>query len=311
MGYIEGHIEGCGTEGLKDRDALTEMGLSTDFQDRLLDPNCFDILRTRELKEWVLEFLECNLIMIPVLLERSKSWAGRSRRASMENTLDDFYLPSAQVTIIESRPALKMGHTMLYKAIPGLRCKNWIETDGSINVAKLITHGGGDFNRINPAFYWTQELATAEKYRFWQQSNIRNGDIWIISIQVPTQWIKDTFKYTSLEFSNPWKQYVWHCKSQRKPRPEDMQHADADWIHGHICTGRTERVTDIAKADIETVMTDEFLLMNKDVRATQDCIMNVRTMEEVFRKAGQPHVDVAVAVPPKGAVSNKGKAAKK
>jgi hypothetical protein len=85
LSYIQGHIEGCDTNGLSDRDALTKMGLSTDFKDRLLDPNFSSLFFTEKLKFWVTDFLQGAFLTIGELLERSASWAGRSLHAESSN----------------------------------------------------------------------------------------------------------------------------------------------------------------------------------------------------------------------------------
>lgn len=327
------YIEGSRIKGLSDRAALIEMGLSTDFQERFLKPDFFAIRRTRGVRFWVLEFLDCNFKIIGALQKRSQndgnrntdssqhggrsskpfeSEVGSSKAASsarvargtpvitvtgIENILNDRSLHYAHVEAVPARPQQLPGHITLYQAIPGAKCESWIRYNGSIDVVPLAPSPGGDFNGRDMAYYWTRELETAERYRDWLAQNIlEGGDIWIISLQIPAALSTDgDLKYTKLKYSNPWKHYVWRCKNLLKPREQEEEISEADIIHGHICTQRNKRVLrEIAEADIENSLTRAFLLMNRNEPATQDCVMNEGAMKRIFERAGGVHVDVIV-----------------
>lgn len=43
----------------------------------------------------------------------------------------------------------------------------FIRDDGSVNLNAIATYPGGDFNHVNVAWYWTPQIAAAERYRLW------------------------------------------------------------------------------------------------------------------------------------------------
>lgn len=65
------------------------------------------------------------------------------------------------------------------------------------------------------------------KYVRWaeERNSDSNSDIWLIRIEVPEQGYA-SLRANKLNFSNPWKHYVWHCRlgrHYRKPPPDECK----------------------------------------------------------------------------------------
>jgi hypothetical protein len=54
---------------------------------------------------------------------------------------------------------------------------------GEHGLSAIATHGGGDYNHVNAALYWTPEAEAAEMYRAWAARRCPWSDTWVIRIR--------------------------------------------------------------------------------------------------------------------------------
>jgi len=65
---------------------------------------------------------------------------------------EDHYLPKNFVAVDKPSEVLE-DHYVLYKAKAATDMGDWTQDDGSLEMSAIATHGGGDFNHVNAAWY--------------------------------------------------------------------------------------------------------------------------------------------------------------
>jgi hypothetical protein len=268
LDYVHGHTLILSTNSYQHyppAQAMTQIGLTQQIQDAILDPRFSAIFGTETLRFWIDDTLRVNYLTLMQLLYRLKKHATRSiakkkkaKRAKLEGVFppktlpssqqaittatlnvmpEDHYLPKNFVTVDKPSEVLE-DHYVLYKAKAATDMGDWIQDDGSLDMSTIATHGRGDFNHVNIAWYWTPEAETAEEYRAWAARRSPWSDTWVIQIQIPKTFI-DSLRQQDLWYSKDWKEYVWYCRKKRGP-PEKFnsywQAGGAELIKGHICS---------------------------------------------------------------------------
>jgi hypothetical protein len=334
LDYAYGHILRLSTSPFQEYSpghAMTLLGLSQDFQDRITDPEFADMLGTDTLLFWIQDTLRIGFLTVEQLQRRLKVHASRklakkkAERISAQNLLplettpsdsgpvltatrniltNDPNLPMTLVSVQEAGQVLP-GHIVLYRAItsPEIADRPWIQDDGSLDMSVVASSAGRDFNHLGPAWYWTPEPETAEKYRAWAERRVVSADTWVIRIQVPTMFIT-SLRQRQLWFSIDWKFYVWHCKKRSRPPPKFdtfWQYGGADLIKGHICTGHETTITRIKKEDVQTKMSEDNVLMISSGKATQWVFMQEASVERLgLEIQGKIHIEITASAVAQG-----------
>jgi hypothetical protein len=303
--------------------AMTQIGLTQQIQDAILDPRFSAIFGTKTLRFWIDDTLRINYLTLMQLLHRLKKHATRSiakkkkaKRAKLNDVFplktsssqqatttatlnvipEDYYLPKNFVAVDKPSEVLE-DHYVLYKAKAATDMGDWIQDDGSLEMNIIATHSGDDFNHANAASYWTPEAETAEEYRAWAARRSPWSDTWVIQIQIPKAFI-DSLRQQDLWFSKDWKEYVWYCRKRIRP-PEKFNsywHAGgAELIKGHICS-TFHSITRIRKEEVQTKITEDNVLLIGSDRATQWVFMQYDSIERLGTEIrGKIHIEITSA----------------
>lgn len=330
--YAFGHIGRLNTkefEKLSTAEAMTRIGLSQYLQDVFTNPDFSAVFQTESLYFWVRDTLGINYATLMQLQQRLKNHAGRKsskrrKRGSIQDIFDpatpvshnaaaaanitainmttnDHNLPESFVALDTQGPILP-DHVVLYKgkAATGMPTQPFIESDGSLNMAALASHGGGDFDFSDPAWYWTPEKEVAELYRQWAEARCTYSETWLIRIQLSPSFI-NSLNFSELWFSANWKEYVWYCKKQKLPPAKFDSlcgQMGADVIRGPICTGVAARITRIDQSAVQQMITEDFLLRvpSSGAKATQWAFMKRRDAERLGQEIrGKVHIDITAS----------------
>ncbi|OBT86046.1 hypothetical protein VE02_05525 [Pseudogymnoascus sp. 03VT05] len=278
------------------REAMALVGLTTDFQDRMLGPRFKTVYGTENLLFWVLDTLKVGYLALEQLHDRLKdrvriieakgkvkakralkqenSSNGPSQAAlpqttaTVSQTPKDHSLP-ANLISIETGPALPspLEYMVLYKATAALEMggNSWIDDDGIVDMNVMSSVPGGDFSYRSMVHGWTPEREVAKLYREWAQRRCPYSETWVVRICVPITLI-NSIPTTELWFSPDWKEFVWYCRRKRRP-PEKFNYLDPEnraigLIKGHISTNMAQQVAHIRKADVQSTISDDFVLRN-------------------------------------------------
>jgi hypothetical protein len=300
LDYIHGHTLMLFTGSYQHclpAQAMTQIGLTQQIQDTILDPRFSVIFGTKTLHFWIDDTLRINYLTLIQLLQRLKNQATRSiakktKRAKLNGIFplkksssqqvtttatlnvmpEDHYLPKNFVAVDKPSEILE-DHYVLYKAKAAAEMGDpqWIQDDGSLEMNAITTYGRDDFNYVNTAWYWTPEAETAEMYRAWAARRCPWSDTWVIRIQIPKTFI-NSLRQQDLWYSRDWKEYVWYCRKKMRP-PEKFnsywQAGGVDLIKGHVCTGVHSSITRIKKEEVQTKITEDNVLLISSGGATQ------------------------------------------
>jgi hypothetical protein len=304
--------------------AMTQIGLTQQIQDAILDPRFSAIFGTETLRFWIDDTLRINYLTLVQFLHRLKKHAtcsiakkkktkraklndifslktSSSQQATTTATLnvmpEDDYLPKNFVTVDKPSEVLE-DHYVLYKAKAVTDMGDWIRDDGSLDMNTIATYGGGDFNHANAALYWTPETETAEEYRAWAARRSPWSDTWVIQIQIPKTFI-DSLRQQDLWYSKDWNEYLWYCRKKSRP-PEKFnsywQAGGVELIKGHICSTFHSSITRIRKEEVQTKITEANVLLIGSGRATQWVFMQDDSIERLGAEIrGKIHIEITSA----------------
>jgi hypothetical protein len=330
LDYVHGHTSILSTASYQHyppAQAMTQIGLTQTMQDAILDPRFSTIFGTETLRFWIDDTLRINYLTLMQLLRRLKNHATGSiakkkmaKRAKLEGVFppktssfpqqatttatlnvmpEDYYLPKDFVAVDTPSEVLE-DHYVLYKAKAAAEMGDpqWIQDDGSLEMSAIATHGGGDFNHLNAAWYWTPEAETAEMYRAWAARRCPWSDTWVLRIQIPKTFI-DSLRQQDLWYSKDWKEYVWYCRKKIRP-PEKFnsywQAGEVELIKGHICSTFHSSITRIKKDEVQTKITEDNVLLIGSDRATQWAFMQDDSIERLGAEIrGKIHIEITSA----------------
>jgi hypothetical protein len=260
LDYACAQISLLKTKSYRDMDmqeAMARVGLTQQIQTAIADPAFSDILWTRDLHFWVKDTLETNyatLFRRQELLKRPARYRiahKNKRRKTLEPatvtatvnidvmTQDFLQLPSAHVAVLKGDVPTRPDHVLLYKGKAYWDLRGWgsqrlIRADGSIDLSRLSTDAGGDFNSKFNALYWTPDKEMAERYRRWAARRCPRSETCLIQIQIPNTFI-GRLRSAVIGSSADWKEFVWTCKQTDSFNFDYL--GDVDLIKGHISTG--------------------------------------------------------------------------
>lgn len=218
---------------------------------------------------------------------------------SMSSLQKDLNFPEDNVRIGPPAPALD-DHHVLYKGRAAHTAEDTplIGPDGSIDLTSIDTLPGRDFNARKLASYWTPEEATAEMYRVYAVRRDAYAETWIISIQVPKDFVT-TLRKMSLWYSADWKEYVWLCRKKSVQLPNKFDNlSNAQFIEGHICRKLPQIIARIKPEDVRATINEDFCLLYKDTngqsaRSSQWVFFGDDTMVQLSKAVrGKLHIDV-------------------
>ncbi|OBT92187.1 hypothetical protein VE01_10029 [Pseudogymnoascus verrucosus] len=292
-----------------DCEAMTRVGLTIDFQDRMLDPRFKAVYETETLLFWVLDTLKVGYTALEQLHERLKHRVKVIKATiAISQTPEGHSLP-ANFIPAETEPALPspLKYVALYKATSALEMGGtpWIDDDGGVDMNVISSFPGGDSNYCSMVHYWTPEREVAELYRKWAQRRCPYSETWIVRICVPIALI-NSIPTAELWYSPDWKEFVWYCRREKTP-PEKFSRLDPEnraigLIEGHISTNIAQQVAHIKKEDVQSMINDDSALRNPITgsMATQWVFTIPSTIDRLgIEIRGRIHIDVT-AVPKSG-----------
>lgn len=316
------------SEASPGRETMTRMGISNKMQDALTDPAFADVAATETQQFWIRDTLQVNYASLHNLQARLKKIAKSSKAkgkgkavtqpppgppfiassvptttASFNVDSEHFNLPAAHVALGALGPIFP-DHYVLYKGKAAAEMDCFIEADGSINMDKISTSGGGDFNHRHSAWYFTPEFEVAEKYRVWAERRCEWSETWLIRIQVPKAMIH-AMRSEELWYSPDWKEYVWYCRKKTSPPLKFNKYwldRSLDLMKGHICQVASTPLTRIKKEEVQSKMNEGMLLyLANGAKATQWVFLSDGSVAQLGEEMrGKVHIDITAPATSQG-----------
>lgn len=319
--------------------AMDAIGISKDLQKVFLDPEFTQILWTRSIEFWLEETVRGRWWILLQLHDRLKETAitslsrkeGNKRRKIESKSEDPFNLAPEEIespmhtasilapskgmslpaafTVVEAEPKRYEDHIVLWKSMDPTRVGSdpLIRADGKLRIQALASSPGGDFNPTNYAWYWTFERETAEKFRKWAAHRYPELETWLIQVQIPKEFVS-TLNTAQMYYSKDWKELVWLCmhKSESDTIPAKFKDIlGGDLPEGNICTGDSSNLIGIAYEEVDSKITEDFLVKQNGKRATQWVILNEQAALRMRDEAnGKIHIIIHEAKSASGGKAN-------
>ncbi|KAH8711923.1 hypothetical protein GQ44DRAFT_714129 [Phaeosphaeriaceae sp. PMI808] len=347
LDYVYGHLSQLrqtSWQGYSDAEALQRLGVAPWLCSVLLNSRFKDIYETETLQFWLKETFRGNYRSITTIQQQLKVYVKdrgnkkkkKQKRASIKDAFlsppgeassssdpiapahhvatvsfasDSGYLPQTHISVGAAEPILP-DHKIFYKAKSAYEMAEHhmlIAEDGSINMRPISSYCGGDFNPVDRAWYWTPEYETAVKYRDWAVERMRFGEVVIIRIQVPISFLR-TLRQEELWYSANWKEYIWTCKKQLRPKDIPSKFTkywkpgpeQTDVMLGHIYFGVIPKITKIRPNEVQTTINEDKVLKIGNNKATQWVVMHEDVAEKLaIQVRGKMHIEIFWAREPK------------
>jgi hypothetical protein len=306
--HVTGHLSRINLKPLSQSPpsvSMTTLGIKQNMQDAILDPDFSDVFRTQDLRYWLKDTLYVNYLVLKMALERSnrleQTTLGKNKETPKRPNLQDSEFEfTKNLTILKEGLPKFPNHTILYKgkSTPELmlRRQGMIRADGSLNLDKLYSEPGGDFNARDPVHYWSPQKETAYKYRQYAANRSPYAETLVIEIQIPNEFLEPLHREI-LWFSPDWKEFVWLSKKKisikKQPAKFDGFNKDADLIIGPICSSIPSAITMLEADEVQTAITEEDVMRISTGKASQWVFMKediIDRLAEILR--GKMHIEL-------------------
>lgn len=247
---------------------MRRIGLSSNFQARIMKPEWRSMRLAGSLKTWIWELFEArydflrtldSVLQTPpfVTLGRKTSKpslggsfttkaappipARVSSQVSQEPKFGFFSAQKPSIATAAAEPPKKLdGHIILLKGIARPRLDHLFKPDGRLEFQSLISRIVGDFNKLG-GLYFRKDYEVAWRYAQWAQ-NFIDGNIVpveILHVAVPQHLLASSRELCG----NEWRGFVWGNRRDDQYVPTELEHLDQFcWLIGPVCHSPTERV---------------------------------------------------------------------
>lgn len=156
--FIHGHLIHINSSNFdaesSDAEKMTKLGIRKETQNAILDERFRDVFGTQTLQFWIEDTLKVNYATLLRLHDQANN---KEPDLGSKDLLK-------HCTNLDSPPKALENHTTLYKAHITTTDSLFTE-NGTLDVTSLNGSGGGGFNWLNEAQYWTPDLHLAEQFR--------------------------------------------------------------------------------------------------------------------------------------------------
>ena len=238
---------------------MDRVGLTKNFQARLMAPEAQEMRQVASANEWAIlmitmrfEFLECidDIIKTPSrgvelpagritpngeLYRISAAGVEIPERASGKGKLPPKgNFKTGPSTAVKPPPPAEMeGYQMFYKGGGLGRLEAVFEAGVSLNFDNLRTPAPTDFSFSTSGLYLTKQVEVAWKYAQWA-ARVVDGNIvpiGILQVAIPTPLLASSYQL----IGSDWRTYVWNSRHIKSP-PQNLAFIrEFQWIVGPTC----------------------------------------------------------------------------
>lgn len=304
IGYIALLRSSAFQEQWTEDEQMEKVGINQQIRQAILDSNFRDVYGTEDLPFWVKDTIRVNYSALEDRIRRLKetvvklgkkpqnkrpklkgafgqeeSSGAASTSSQPTNSATISAISEAQsewqqfsqgTVLVQEAGSELPGHVTLWKGkSPYELSANLIRDDGSINHNALLTTGGGDFNMTQPAWYWTHEKETAERYRRYAENRSPLVETWLIRIQVPQSFMTE-LGHSDLCYSPNFKEFVWYCRRKTDDLPQKFEQlANSRVVLGHISAANSTKYLRMKPQNVQQRFPEDQLMKHGNIKATQ------------------------------------------
>ncbi|KAJ5156747.1 hypothetical protein N7492_009550 [Penicillium capsulatum] len=298
LAFARGHISQLHAPYLADADpqaALATLGLTTEFQNAILDPRFAHILGTRDLFYWVKDTMHSRYA---TLLAKQELFKNNANRLIQQNPLR--YRGGSR-----QHPRHRHRHSREQNPLRNPATSKQHPERQDQNVSLTINLPLDHF-RVSAA--WVAigiegAILPNHTILYKERSVFETPGLpYLIDSDgnVHLEYLNFRFWGTEdLWYSSDWKEDVWTCR-HRATVPGKFHHLyDAGLVTGNICIEL--KINRMAKDDVQRAITREFLLKHENGRpAIQWVFLDQATIKKLSNAlAGKIHIDVFLPVNPR------------
>lgn len=270
--YATGCVDHASQNAIDEEDdwigLMQRIGLTSNFQSRLMHPEFTEIRLTRSLKEWVTEMMTMRYEFLETLDDVIKTPArGVHRRVSRleldgklassgPEVLDrhssigkapqmGIFKPEPLVaTKIPEPPSEIEDHKMFYKGGSLTRLQSVHISGNLLNFGALASTPPGEFSPDFRGLYLTKQPQVAWEYAQWAAKLVDGNvvPVGVLQVAVPIHLLSSNTELSEED----WRRYVWACRlnePQLHPIPKDLKYVETfQWIIGPLCRPSTHKV---------------------------------------------------------------------
>ena len=259
---------------------LQAIGMTSNFQNRIMDPEFEDMRKMGTAKGWVLEAIETryvflqqldNIIETPALgVARKTSYLdlqgnfqpGRppipERQSSKKlPAMGIFKYPtkvSSSTTVDQPKVSLE-DHKILYKGGALCRLQKIQMENGQLNFAKILSPSPGDFDGFVGGLYFNKQSQVAHRYAKWAEKVVDGKvvPVGIMRVAVPNDLLTSIAEI----YGTDWQEFVYANRTAQVPFDHNhhLHYLDGfSWLVGPICSQSNEVVQELAsQGDIKAM----------------------------------------------------------
>ena len=235
---------------------MRRIGLSDDFQDRIMRADVKEMRLSGSLKEWVFEMMEIRYEFLhtldSVIQAPPMSIPRVSSQASKGPGPGDFQLPQPELSTATSDPPQRLeGHVMLFKSAAQSCLDGLFKPNGQLRLTAIVSTPPSDFSKLSAGLYFTDTFDVARKYAQWSHALLDGTviPVEILHVAVPQHLLASTRQLHGDE----WTRYVWACRRTNEYIPDDLSDLDQfQWLTGGINLSSTEQIAEMkSSSEIE------------------------------------------------------------
>lgn len=243
--------------------AMQHMGLSSNFQARLMAEEFRDMRLSGSLKEWVINMIEMRSEFLVALDDIIKAPPHRNinrrvskmdidgsmttlagpeipARSSSKTPKTGTFGSSSLATTAAKPPRFLDQHTMFYKGGEIHRLESIYAEAGGLNFAAIGSTPPNDFSRNVRGLCLTKHEQVAWRYAQWK-CKLANNDvvpIGMLKVAVPNSLLGSIKEL----YGDEWSSLVWFSQRDQKI-PQKLEYlADCQWLVGPICKNSSRQV---------------------------------------------------------------------
>jgi hypothetical protein len=237
---------------------MQRIGLSSNYQSRIMHAELSDMRRMASAKEWALEMVELRyefLLQLDAVIKVPARGIGKkvshmsldgrlqpgrpeipARGSSSKAVpkLKNFIPPEASAASAEYPPDELPGHRIFLKGGAMHRLQRVFTDDGQLLFSNICSNPPGDFSRITGGLYMTKNPQVAWRYAQWAKKLVDGNvvPVGIMTVAVPAELLA-----SMKELYGEWRRFVWVNRKGSEPLPKDLEYLeDFQWLVGPVCS---------------------------------------------------------------------------
>jgi hypothetical protein len=277
--------------------ALKHQGINHRVRNGILNPYYDNLRLSRSAAEWALDTLDEAWYYLAGLDARLKK---RKMAVDMRSVSPDPSIkpsralnPNTSLTasLHGNNPALRLatevevpesvsGRTILFKGGSLERLQSIFNSDGSLNLAQIVSTPPVDFHPHRYDLYFTKQYEVALHYANYVEERV--GGPWpgIMTVAIPSSWLAESREV----FGADWKNLIWSSRNRQalinnegRLPTELSEYERADILIGNICATSNDQVAKLnSREDIQ------HLICRSGIKGTQ-IVFQGRDMNLKFR----------------------------